>query len=219
MRVLIGIPSGAGPVPAVIVAQHGPGVDRFIDDRVSQLGERGYVAAAPELYHRQPPDGDMMTRIGRLRDAEIIADVNATIEHMRRLDGVRVGSIGIIGFCMGGRVVYLMAGSNPVFKAAGVFYGGNIMKPWGDGPAPFDLTKNIRAPMIGFFGLEDANPSPADVDKIDAELKRFGVPHEFHRYEGAGHAFLNFTNAATYREKPAADAWDKVLRFLDAQLK
>jgi carboxymethylenebutenolidase len=93
------------------------------------------------------------------------------------------------------------------------------MNAWGEGPTPFDLTKDITAPMIGFFGLDDTNPSPADVDKIDAELSRHGKPHEFHRYEGAGHAFLNFTNAERYRPSQAKDAWEKMLAFLGRQLK
>src|SRR5207244_5329773 len=104
------------------------------------------------------------------------------------------------------------------WRAAGVFYGGNIMKPWGEGPAPFDLTKAIAAPMIGFFGLDDTNPSPADVDTIDAELSRHGKAHEFHRYESAGHAFLNFTNAERYRPSQAKDAWEKMLTFLGLPL-
>ena len=73
--------------------------------------------------------------------------------------------------------------------------------------------------MIGFFGRDDTNPSPADVDKIDAELSRHGKTHEFHRYEGAGHAFLNFSNAERYRPEPAKDAWAKMLGFLERQLK
>jgi carboxymethylenebutenolidase len=73
--------------------------------------------------------------------------------------------------------------------------------------------------MIGFFGLDDTNPSPADVDTIDAELSRHGKTHEFHRYEGAGHAFLNFTNADRYRPSQAKDAWEKMLAFLGRHLK
>ena len=68
--------------------------------------------------------------------------------------------------------------------------------------------------MIGFFGLDDTNPSPADVDTIDAELSRHGKTHEFHRYDGAGHAFLNFTNRERFRPGPAKDAWAKMLAFL-----
>lgn len=219
MRVCLDIPDGAREVPAVIVIQHGPGVDKFVEDRVEKLAQRGYLAAAPDLYHRQPPEGDMMTRIGRLRDKEVIADVNAILSHIQRLKEVKVGPVGIIGFCMGGRVTYLMAGRNPSFKAAGVFYGGNIMVPWGEGPSPFDLTKEIACPVAGFFGLDDSNPSPADVKKISEELHKFDKPHEFHSYEGAGHAFLNFLNPNVFREQATKDAWGKVLAFLDRHLK
>src|SRR5947208_1498802 len=110
------------------------------------------------------------------------------------------------------------AAPGAAWRAAGVFYGGNIMKPWGDTPTPFDLTREIACPLIGFFGAEDGNPPPDDVKKIDAELTKHGKPHEFHTYEGAGHAFLNFSNPERYREKQGADAWTKMLAFLDRHL-
>ena len=92
------------------------------------------------------------------------------------------------------------------------------MKAWGTGPTPFDLTPYIHCPIAGFFGAEDANPSPADVDRISGQLDRYRKPHEFHRYPAAGHAFLNFANPATYREGPARDAWDKLIPFLQRNL-
>jgi carboxymethylenebutenolidase len=221
MRIYSKAPVGATQAPGVVVIMHGPGLDKFVEDRVDALARHGYAAAAPDLYHRQPSDGaDMMTRIGRLRDTEIIADAEATIAHLRAMTETRVTDLAVLGFCMGGRITYLLAGARPAaWRAAGVFYGGNIMKAWGDGPTPLDLTKNITAPMTGFFGQEDTNPSPADVDAIDAELSRHGKAHEFHRYEGAGHAFLNFTNAERYRASQAKDAWEKMLAFLGRHLK
>jgi carboxymethylenebutenolidase len=221
MRVYLDVPAGGGLAPGIVVIQHGPGVDRFIEDRVEDLARHGYVAATPDLYHRQLPDGaDMATRMGRLRDSEILADVAATIAHLRQRRDPPMGDLAVLGFCMGGRVTYLLAGARPtVWRAAGVFYGGNIMRPWGDGPAPFDLTRAIACPVIGFVGQEDTNPSPADVDRIDGELTRHGKVHEFHRYDGAGHAFLNFTNAERYRPEPAKDAWAKMLGFLDRHLR
>jgi carboxymethylenebutenolidase len=226
MRLYVGMPSLGRAFPAVIVIHHGPGVDKFIEDRVENLAQQGYLAIAPDLYHRQTSaaagasseDGDAMTRIGRLRDPEVISDVNAAVNYARRLKDTQLGDVGIIGFCMGGRVAYLMAASKPVFKAAGVFYGGDIMKAWGNGPTPFDLTPYIHCPIAGFFGVEDANPSPADVDRIAAQLDKYRKPREFHRYPDAGHAFLSFTNPATYREGPARDAWDKLIPFLQRNL-
>lgn len=62
------------------------------------------------------------------------------------------------------------------------------------------------------------NPSPEDVQQLDRELTRHGKVHEFHSYAGAGHAFLNFTNPERYRPAQAADAWAKLLSFLDQHL-
>lgn len=214
MRVFV---AGEGSRPGVVVMIHGPGLDRFIETQVEALASAGYLAAAPDLFHRQPDDGsDVMARVGRLTDREIIEDVDATIAHLR---GQGATALAVVGFCMGGRNAYLLAGARPgVWSAAGVFYGGNIMKAWGDGPTPFDRTADIACPVLGIFGDDDANPSPADVAKLDAELTRHGKPHTFHSYAGAGHAFLNFANPERHRPAQAADAWAKLLKFLAAHL-
>jgi carboxymethylenebutenolidase len=88
------------------------------------------------------------------------------------------------------------------------------MKAWGEGPSPFELTEHIVCPLLGLFGADDTNPSPDDVARIDARLTERGVAHEFHVYEGAGHAFLNFSNPQRHRPEQAADAWQKLLGFL-----
>jgi carboxymethylenebutenolidase len=214
MRVAV---SGERGRPGVIVMIHGPGLDAFIEAQVDDLAAHGYLTAAPDLFHRQPDDGgDTMARIARLRDREIIDDVAATVAHVQQLGA---GPLAVLGFCMGGRNTYLLAGARPaLWQAAGVFYGGNIMTAWGDGPSPVERTAQIACPVIGLFGRDDTNPSPDDVAAIDAELTRHGKPHEFHVYDGAGHAFLNFANPQRHRPQQAADAWAKLLAFLDRHL-
>src|SRR5260370_36324889 len=109
------MPSLGRALPAVIVLQHGPGVDRFIQDRVETLSEQhGYLAIAPDLYHRQPEDGDVMTRIGRLRDPEVVTDVSAAVNYARRLKETQLGDAADIGFRMEGRVADIMAALQPV---------------------------------------------------------------------------------------------------------
>jgi len=215
MRVSIDGPAGART--GVVVMIHGPGLDRFIEVQVETLATHGYVAAAPDLFHRQPDDGsDAMTRVGRLLDREIVDDVDATVAHLREIG---VDRLAVLGFCMGGRNAYLLAGARPSYwSAAGVCYGGNIMKAWGDGPSPLERTDQIACPIIGVFGADDPNPSSDDVKRIDAALTEHGKPHEFHIYDGAGHAFLNFSNPERYRPQQAADAWPKLLAFLDRHL-
>jgi carboxymethylenebutenolidase len=216
MRVYVGAPDRPGPHPAIVIAQHGGGLDAQMQDAVHRLHREGYVVAAPELFHRQAADVDASKRVGLLVDKEIIADVNATIAHLKAMPAV--GPIGIAGFCMGGRVSYLMACVNPEIRAAAVFYGGNLFKALGDGPSPFERSAGIRCPIIGFFGAEDTNPSPEDVKKVDAELTRLEKWHEFHTYNDAGHAFQNFITER-YRERASRASWTELLAFFTVNLK
>lgn len=85
-------------------------------------------------------------------------------------------------------------------------------------PPVIDLAGNINCPVIGFFGNDDQNPSPEDVDDYDAALTAAGVPHEFHRYDGAGHAFQCFTSEERYRPDASEDAWGKPLEFFNEKL-
>ncbi len=219
MRCYVSVPAEAVAAPAVIVIQHAGGVDEFIRNMSDRLTEASFVAVAPDLYHREKPNAsdDPMTRMGRLRDQNIVADVNAAVTHATGLPEVRSERVGITGFCMGGRVTYLMAASNPKFKAGVVFYGGNIMVPWGQGPAPFDISARIGCPILGLFGEDDPNPNPADVAKIDAELTRLKVTHEFHSYPGAGHAFMS-EGRPNYRESAANDAWPRCIDWFSRYL-
>jgi carboxymethylenebutenolidase len=100
-----------------------------------------------------------------------------------------------------------------------VYYGGNLFKPWGHtGPSPFDKLSKLEAPVIAFYGNDDDNPSPADVDRTEAELKRLGKAHEFHRYDGAGHAFQNFLASDKYRPDATRDSWARTVKFLHRHL-
>jgi len=221
MRCFVAIPD-AVPAPAVVVAQHAGGVDGFIREMTRRFAGEGFVAIAPELYHRDTSASpqsmdDAMTMMGRLRDPNIVADCTAAIAHLKTLPQVRADRIGVTGFCMGGRVAYLMATRAPELKASVVFWGGSIMRAWGDGPTPFDETDKINCPMLGIFGEDDGNPNPADVAKIDGELTRLGKAHEFHSYPGAGHAFMN-EGRPSYREEASRDAWAKAIAFVEEHL-
>jgi carboxymethylenebutenolidase len=220
MRCYVSEPSGGGPSAAVAVAQHAGGVDDFIQSMSDRLAEAGFVALAPDLYHREDPksDANPLEKMSHLRDVNIVADMSAAIDHAKTLSRVRGDRIGVTGFCMGGRVAWLMAAQRPELAAAVIFYGGNIMAPWGEGPAPFSLADRIQCPVLGLFGEEDGNPSPADVAKLDAELTRLGKQHEFHSYAGAGHAFMG-QGRPSYREEAAADAWQKCVAWFGQNLK
>ncbi len=215
------VPEGEGPFPGIVVIQHAPGNDEFLHSIVRRLAEAGFAASAPDLYHRQDPHaGGMLDKMNLLKDREVVADVNATADFLSAHPLVSAERLGITGFCMGGRVVYLMAAANPVFRAAVAYYGGNTMVPWGDDVAtPYERTGEISCPLMFHFGADDTNPSPEDMEKLEGELTRLGKPHEFHVYAGAGHAFMNFSNAERYREDASNTSWPRTLEFFDRYLK
>jgi carboxymethylenebutenolidase len=220
MRLHVSMPDGAGPFPALVVLQHQGGVDQFIQEMTRRLAGAGYMAAAPDLYHRDGPDckDDLVTRRSRLSDRRIVNDLNASVGYLQSHSAADKKRIGIIGFCMGGRIVYLAAAAIAAFKAAVAYYPGNTFRAWGrDLRSPFERTEEIHCPLQGHFGANDVNPSLQDVVKLDAELAKFSKPHEFYSYPNAGHAFMDSTKESYRREADEA-SWARTLDFLSRHL-
>jgi carboxymethylenebutenolidase len=120
---------------------------------------------------------------------------------------------------MGGRITWLGAATNPHFKAAVPYYGGNIMVPRGSATqTPFDRSGGIGCPVLFHFGELDLNPSRVDMQTLDAELTRLDVQHQFHSYPGADHAFMDSTGGR-YHKQSAEDSWPRTLEFLAQYLK
>jgi len=222
MDMYAALPDSSGPHPAVVIAFHVGGLDDFDRKMADQLAEAGFVAVVPDLFHRfskEVMDGPRLDRLGHLKDADIIADMNAAVDFLTANSAINDDRIGVTGFCMGGRIAWLMAASNQIFKCTVPFYGGNIMGNWGPGDTPFSMADKINCPMLFHFGAEDGNPSVADRDTFDAELKRLGKDFEFHTYDGAGHAFMDHTNPDRYHEASAAAAWPRTIDFFNNHLK
>ena len=222
MDMYAALPDGDGPHPAVVIAFHVGGLDDFDRKMADQLAEAGFVAGVPDLFHRfskEVMDGPRLDRLGHLKDADIIADMNAAVDFLTANSAINGDRIGVTGFCMGGRIAWLMAASNQTFKCTVPFYGGNIMGNWGPGDTPFSMADKINCPMLFHFGAEDGNPSVADRDTFDAELKRLGKDFEFHTYDGAGHAFMDHTNPDRYHEASAAAAGPRTIDFFNNHLK
>lgn len=216
MDIYVAMPEGKGPFPTVCVMWHRGALDDFTRDRADRLAAAGFIAAVPDLFHRAPADIENPMTI--LDDIELEADIAATVEHMKAKAECN-GTFAILGHCMGGRIAFLGASVNPAFSAAVIYYSGNMFKVWGKGAKPpFELLSEIKGPVIGFYGNDDKNPSPDDVNKIDTELTRLGITHEFHRYDGAGHAFQNFVRPEQYREAAEKDSWKRTLDFLKKEI-
>ena len=220
MDMYLSTPEGSGPFPAMVVIHHMSGVDQFVRDMTDRLAGAGYASVAPNLYHRAS-DAERAAASGPrdlLKDPEVVIDVNATVDYLRNHAAVAGERLGLIGFCMGGRVVWLAAATNPHFKAAVPCYGGSIMLAWDNaGQTHFELSSGISCPILFHFGELDGNPSPDDMANLDAELTRLGKEHQFLTYPGANHGFMNHIGQRYHKE--ASDAsWPQTMAFLSEHL-
>src|SRR5205809_3039541 len=220
MNIVISHPESGLPLPAVVVIQHQYGVDKFMEEMTERFASKGFFAVCPDLYHRDGPDckDDGPTRRGRARDVNIIKDVNATIAYLKSNKIVDSRRVAILGFCMGGRVAYLMAAASTDFKAAITWYGGSCFRQWGEGPTPFERTAQVSCPIQGHFGETDQNPTLEDMAKLDAELTQHGKVHEFYVYKDTGHSFMDPHHPDKYVAQSDRESWARAMEFLKKHL-
>lgn len=226
MEVFVFTPEGEGPFPGILLAQHIPmghtGLenDPFTLATAQRLADNGYIVAVPFIFHWWPKSDPMDRKREESRDDWMVEDMKAGLTVLKAQSAVNTSRLAVVGHCWGGRVAWLTACHIHEFACMATFYGGNIKKALGAGNVPpLQLALHITCPVIGFYGNNDTNPSPEDVDEYSTALSEAGVPHEFHQYDDAGHAFQNFPMPERYVEAASEDAWDKLLDFLAENLR
>jgi len=208
---------GTFPWPVVLVIQEAFGLNEHIKDVARRVAGEGYLAVAPDLFHRSgkgrtagydelPKALELM---GALTDDGIVADVSSAIGWAEKQPNVKAGRIGITGFCMGGRVSYLAACEIPdKIRAAAPFYGGGI---------PIDKTSKLKAPVLAFFGEKDGFIPLSFVEQLRNEAAKQKKQVEIVVYPGADHGFF-CNERASYNAAAAADAWERLKKFFAMQL-
>jgi len=212
---------GATARGGVVVLHHMPGYDTSTKEIVRKFAAHGYAALMPNLYYREAPgaspdDAAAVARAnGGVPDERLIGDVAGAADYLRSLAGTN-GKVGVIGYCSGGRQAFLAACSVPL-DAAVDCYGAFIVSPVPEG-VPLKvrpivgLAGQLSCPLLGLFGADDKNPTPAETADLSTALEEAGKPHEFHTYDGAGHAFFAVDRVA-YRPEAANDGWHKIWTF------
>jgi carboxymethylenebutenolidase len=221
-------PADTTPRPAVLVFMEIFGINSHIRDVTERVAREGYVALAPDFFHRTGPgveygyDQQGMTEgiklLNTLKADEMIADARAAISFLKRQNGVKGDKIGAMGFCVGGHMTYLTACETEV-KAAASFYGGGIAKEQGFGGAPSTIgrTSKIRGRILCLFGDKDASIPMSEVEAIRAALEKNGIRHEVVVYPGAEHGFF-CDQRASYNKAAAEDAWNRVKKLFAEEL-
>jgi carboxymethylenebutenolidase len=230
---MVQVPAAGGSMPAyraapvgkthlatVLVVSEIFGVHEYIQDVCRRLAHLGYLAIAPELFARQG-DPSKYTEAGKLMaevvskvpDAQVMGDLDASAKWAAS-NGGDPAKLGIIGFCWGGRQVWLYAAHNPKLKIGAVFYGplrGKVdpeLRPL----FPVDITAKLHAPIRGAYGGKDTGITQDDVAAMREALAK-GSPAArasvIDVYPDVGHAF-HADYRPSYHKQEAEQAWQRM---------
>lgn len=215
MAAYVARPASPGTHPGLIVFQEVFGVNSHIRDVTDRFATQGYVAIAPELFHRTAPAGfegnyadfpSMRPHSQAVTKENAEADVRATYDWLSSNSQVKAGQISCVGFCMGGRVAFL-ANSVVPLRSAVSFYGAGIAQ------GLLDRTEKQHGPILLFWGGLDkhitAEHRRSVVDALSENRKSY-VAVEF---SNADHAFFCDQRPA-YEPNAARQAWALTLEFL-----
>ncbi len=215
MSAYVAAPAEGPKAPGIMVFQEIFGVNAHIRDVTERFAKQGYVAIAPELFHRTAPGfegsyADLQTcmpHMQALTPEGVIADARAAFDWLQKSPRALPGVVASLGFCMGGRCAFLANSALPL-KAAVSFYGTAIA------PAHLSRAAQQHGPVLFFWGgLDSRIPRDQARSVIDAmaDANKTFVSLVF---SDADHGF--FCDArASYKESAAKQAWALTLKFLE----
>jgi len=203
--------SGSGP--GVLVIQEWWGLDSGIKEMADRLGAAGFVALAPDLYHGALAEHDEMDKAASLMKSlppdRAGRDMSGAVDYLSSHNAVTSKGIGVVGFCMGGMLSFIIAANRPdKVKAVVPFYG----FPRGDTEP--DWSK-LTASISGHMAERDDFFPPAAAHALEAKLRGMGRDVTLTVHPGTGHAFMAPHNAlGTFNATVAARIWPEVVSFL-----
>jgi carboxymethylenebutenolidase len=219
------MPASGGPFPTILVVSEIWGVHEHIRDVARRFAKLGYFAIAPELFARQgdaskATDTQALIRdiVAKTPDAEVMADLDATIAFAKASGKADTSRLGITGFCWGGRTTLMYAAHNAGVKAAVAWYGPVARAYHAGDKTAMDVASQVKAAVLGLYGGDDPGIPNDGVEKYFAALKSAGNNRsEFKIYPGTPHAF-HADYRPSYRKAEAEDAWKLATDWLRKHL-
>ena len=212
-------PAGLGARAQVIIFPDVRGLHDFYKALAMRFAEKGIDAIAIDYFGRtagmSPRDDtfEFMPHVGQMQFPSFMGDVRAARAYVDSTSSAPLPTFSL-GFCMGG-ALSLLAGTEDLDLAGVVaFYAGMGRKFAGSDRGTLEKATEMRAPVLGLFGGADQGIPPSDVQKLDEALDTAGVEHEIITYPGAPHSF--FDRKAVEYVEASADAWQRVLSFIEA---
>jgi carboxymethylenebutenolidase len=207
-----------GKGPGVLVIQEWWGLDSGIKANADRLAAAGFVALAPDLYHGELAAHDEMDKAAHLMQSlpagRAAKDMSGAVDFLASHPAVTGSGVGVVGFCMGGMLSFLIAAGRPdKVKATVPFYG----FPQGDTEP--DWSK-LAARIQGHMAEHDDYFPPAAAHALEEKLRAMGKDVTLTVHPGTGHAFMGPHNALGTLNAPLAEKiWPQVTTFLKDALK
>ncbi len=209
---------------AVIIVHEAFGLNDHIKEVAARTANEGFYALAPDFFHLTENSvvgyddlGSALELIASLDDENVLTDIDACLQHLSE-NGIAPEATGIVGFCMGGRIVFV-ASLNRKLGAGATFYGGGIVTENITGaPALTSQAKNLQTPWLGLFGDMDSMIPVEGVEELREALKEASVDNEIIRYPDADHGFHCNEREESYNPIASTDAWERTLTWFHDHL-
>jgi carboxymethylenebutenolidase len=213
------VPKGKGRRPVLIVVPEVFGLHEHIKDVVRRAAKAGYFAVSNDPYFRM---GDLtkvedikqvVATATKLTDQQAFQDLDQVVAWAGKHPRANASRLGITGFCIGGRMVWMYTAHQKKVDA-GVAWYGSLTARGAMPQTPIDVADKIDRPVLGLYAGADQGIPLDLVERMRAGLKAFGndAKSQIHVYEGMPHAF-NADYRPSYRKEAAADGWKRMLAW------
>lgn len=199
----------------IVMLQEIFGVNAAMQDKARRFAGLGFTILVPDLFWRLQPRVELgYTEEDRKKGFELlnrfdfkagIADIAAAARWLER----KHASVGVVGFCLGGKLAVAATAAYP-FKAVASLYGVKL-------EADKERLRAIEAPLQIHVGDKDAHVPMEAVAQIRETVK--DKPNaEVFVYPGAGHGFFNAARPEAYSPEAAALAQKRVAEMFGRAL-
>ncbi|HEX6188856.1 MAG TPA: dienelactone hydrolase family protein [Pyrinomonadaceae bacterium] len=205
-------PKADGVYPSVLVIAGNRITEEYIPNTCAALAVAGFVGLAPNIFHILPDTArtlaEMRAAGANHTDLDVLQDLDIGADYLRQQSFVKPDTMGVLGFCYGGKIAMLYGARSRQIDA---------VVPFHPGVTKASEVKRLKVPVQIHHGTADQAVALAESERLVKELKSQQTPVELFTYEGAGHGFLAYTRPA-YNAEAGKLAWRRAVLFLHKYL-
>lgn len=228
MEVFVACPDGPGPFPVVVQIMDALGMREEMRGHARRVAAWGYYVLSPDVFYRiglkgplNPAVPEEMAKIrsamSETTNARVISDIEDTLKLAAGDKHARTGPVGIYGYCMGGRLTFMLcqALGGRVAAAASIHPGGLVS----DQPtSPHRNVDKVKAEV--YFGIADKDPTatPEQMVELEKALKAAGITYQLEWHPGALHGYMMPSRGTIYNQATAEKVWGRLQALLARKL-